>query len=427
MYRLDDRINDRRAPRSASIALLSTYIPQQCGLATFAGDLARGIRHADPSVRLKVLAIDDDKRTQPYPPDVVRTIRKNWRPSYRELAAWINDSDIDALLVQHEFGIFGGPEGEWLVDLLDHVRRPIVTTLHTVLQDPPLPYLRRMREVVERSTRLVALTPSALDILRERYGVGSDRVEVIPHGVPNRTFISPDKRRRAIDAEGRTVLMTFGLLGPSKGIEDMIEAMATIVKTHPETLYIVVGATHPGVIAHAGESYRLSLVEQVKRLGLENNVRFVDRYMESNELFEWIEGCDIYVTPYPNRDQISSGTVAVAVGLGRAVVATRFRYAEDLLADDRGVLVEPNAPGELAGAVLDLLDNPRRRGELQERAYAFGREMTWESVGARYLELARMLTATENIPGADSDRLSMVVPDLSVRVAAPYVRRSSLR
>lgn len=427
MYRLDDRPLDRRAPRSTSLAILSTYTPRQCGLATFSSDLARGIRRADPDARVRVLAIDDDERTQPYPPDVVRTIRRNWRPSYSELAAWINDSDVDALLVQHEFGIFGGPEGAWLIDLLDHVRRPVITTLHTVLQEPAPPYLRRMHEVIERSTRLVALTPSAVDILAHRYGVRRESVETIQHGVPDRPFVSPEMRHAAIGAEGRRVLMTFGLLGPSKGIEDMIDAMAAVVKTHPEALYIVVGATHPGVLAHAGEAYRLSLIEQVRRLGLENNVRFVDRYMDSNELFEWIEACDIYVTPYPNREQISSGTVAIAVGLGRAAVATKFRYAEDLLADERGLLVEPNAPEELAAAVLSLLDNPALRSELQQRAYAYGRGMTWESVGGRYLDVARALASTEITLGTGTDGLPVpVVPALSVRPGGQYAQRSSL-
>jgi len=425
MYRIDDRPHDRRAEHSTSLAILSTYIPRQCGLATFSNDLARGIRRADPGAHVRILAIDDDERTQPYPPDVARTIRRNWRPSYRELAAWINDSDVEALLVQHEFGIFGGPEGAWLIDLLDHVRCPVITTLHTVLQDPAPHYLRRMHEVIERSTRLVALTPSAVDILGDRYGVERSVVEVLPHGVPDRPFIPPASRRAAIKAEGRTVLMTFGLLGPSKGIEDMIAAMVTVVQTHPEALYLVVGATHPGVAAHAGESYRHALEEQVARLGLQNNIRFIDRYMESDELFQWIEACDVYVTPYPNRDQISSGTVAIALGLGRAVVSTRFRYAEDLLADGRGLLVEPSAPGELASAVLALLDDPERRQQLQQRAYAYGRSMTWESVGRGYLDVVRLLLPVDTFAGTGTDGLPVpVAPLLSVRQGTTYAHRA---
>jgi len=330
------------------------------------------------------VALTDAGGAYDYGADVVFEINDGQLSDYRAAAEFVNGADVDVVCVQHEFGIFGGPAGRHVDELLDHVRAPIVTTLHTVLSDPPPAIRAATRRLADRSDRLVVLADQALELLESGYGIGGDLVTVIPHGVPELPSIEPNAAKQAIGVAGRTVLLTFGLLGPDKGIEVVIEALPAVVAAHPDVLYLVLGATHPHVKRDGGETYRQSLHERVRELGLADHVTFVDRYVELDELCAHLAATDIYVTPYHGADQIVSGTLAYAVGMGRAVVSTPYRYAVELLADDRGKLVPFGDRQAMGAALTELLGDDDLRRELQRRALEHGRLMSWPAVALAY-------------------------------------------
>lgn len=372
-----------------SALFVSSYPPQQCGIATFTEDLLQAVISSAGNENSGVMAVGEGIADMEFPPEVVYRIRKNDRGSYLAAAHRLNSSLFDVVCVQHEFGLFGGAEGSHLLDLLHAVRKPVVTTLHTVLANPTEQYRVRTIEVADASDIVVVLTPRAIELLHEVYGVPMDKIRYIPHGIPDLPYVDPARNKGQFGLEGRTVLMTFGLIGPSKGIDQMIDALPEIVKRHPDVLYMVVGATHPGVLEREGESYRRSLEAKVEALGIGDNVTFLNRYLTDDEVCEYLTVCDIYVTPYQNRDQISSGTLSYAAGMGRAVVSTSYWYALDLLGDGRGRLVDFNAPHELAEAIDTLIEYPVERRLLGLRAYDHCRRMTWDNVASDYTELFR--------------------------------------
>jgi glycosyltransferase involved in cell wall biosynthesis len=378
----------RKAPRTL---ILSSYPPQQCGIATFTRDLASAMVQSAGRSSVGIGAVAADPSAFNYPQEVRLTIGRNDRSSFRAAAEYLNDSQYDVICVQHEFGLFGGDEGGYLLDLLHHLRKPVLTTLHTVHADPPEHYRRRLLDVVAASDAVVVLTPTAIRLLEDVYGASSARIEYIAHGIPDIPFVEPNDYKPRLSADGRIVLMTFGLLGPSKGIEDMIDALPDIVARHPDVVYMIVGATHPGVLAHAGESYRESLMRKIEEKGMADNVVFHNRYLNNEELYDYLRACDIYVTPYPNREQISSGTIAYAAGMGKAVVSTDFIYAEDLLANGRGLLVERRSPQALADAVNFMIENDAERNDMRWRAYQHGRKMIWRRIAGEYQRLASEL------------------------------------
>jgi glycosyltransferase involved in cell wall biosynthesis len=378
-----------RAPysRNQRSLFIATYPPQQCGIATFTHDLYKATaKHLDLE-SAGIIAVSENPCAYDYPSEVVLKFDRNSEKSYRAVAEYINFSNYDTVCIQHEFGIFGGDEGGYLLELLRALRKPVITTLHTVLAEPADNYLRRLQQVVDLSDAVVALTPKATEILRDVYGTSPRKVRVIQHGIPDLEFTDSAPYKEKLGARGRMVIMTFGLIGPSKGIEDMIDALPSIVERHPEVLYMIVGATHPGVIASQGEGYRHSLERKVADLGLQKNVLFVNRYLGDEELYEHLKACDIYVTPYPHKEQISSGTLAYATGLGKAVVSTSYWYAQDLLSGKRGMLVEPHSPGSLSRAINHLIEHDDERNAMRRRAFEFGRKMTWSNVAKEYLTL----------------------------------------
>ena len=369
------------------ITLVSTYPPRACGLATFSQDLREALQEAPDGPGVDVCAIAADGAPVAQRPEVTYAIRQHEPADYAAAADFVNASASEAACVQHEFGIFGGPEGRHLLGFLDGLQKPAVTTLHTVLADPPAHYHSALLAVARRSACLVVMSETARRLLVERYGLPERLIRVIPHGIPDVQPARPDEHKGEIDAEGRTVLLTFGLLGRSKGIELMIEALADVARAHPDVLYVVLGATHPEVKRHEGERYREGLEAQVRRLGLEANVRFVNEYAEHDELQRFFRACDVYVTPYPGREQITSGTLAYAVGMGKAVVSTPYFHAEDLLAEGRGRLTPFGDAAALAHHLRELIEDEDERRAIEERAYAYGRGMTWASVGARYRDV----------------------------------------
>ncbi|NNC90088.1 MAG: glycosyltransferase [Akkermansiaceae bacterium] len=369
------------------IAFLGDYPPRQCGIATFTQDLCEAVSGAAPDSDCFVVAVNDRAEGYKYPPRVRCEIQEKEIDSYRRAADFLNFNNADLLCVQHEFGIYGGPSGSHLLALLKEVRMPVVTTLHTVLQGPDAVQRSVLEELVVRSDRLVVMAKKGAEILREVYDVPESKLDVIPHGIPDLAFAESTGFKEQFGMEGRKVLLTFGLIGPGKGIEHVIEALPEIVRAHPEVVYIVLGATHPQLLAAEGERYRLSLKRLAEDCGVNDHIIFHNRFVSLDDLKQFIGATDVYVTPYLNEAQVTSGTMAYVFGAGRAVVSTPYWHAQELLADGRGVLVPFRDPKAMAEGVCGLLADPARREKIQREAYALGREMIWPAVAQRYLEV----------------------------------------
>lgn len=368
------------------IAFVGNYTPRRCGLATFTRDIRSAVASALPATDCPVVAIDGDDDPLDYPSDVRFVVKGDDPAAYRGAAEWITHANADVVSLQHEYGIFGGPSGSHVLHLLRELPIPVHTTLHTVLARPSEEQWRVMDEVVRLSSRIAVMTGRGRDLLREVHGVSEDRVDVIPHGIPD-TPLTPSRLRKArLGIADRDVLLTFGLLSPGKGIEQVIEALPEIVARHPGVLYLVVGATHPRLLREQGEAYRESLATRIARLGLGDHVAFHDRYVDMPDLLDFLAATDIYLTPYLNEDQITSGTLAYAFGCGNAVVSTPYWHARELLADGHGELVPFGDPSAIARGVSGLLGDPDRRDAMRRQAWAHGRGMIWSRVAARYAE-----------------------------------------
>jgi len=373
------------------IAFVGTYVPRKCGIGTFTQDLCEAVSDAAPTTHCFVGAVNDRAEGYSYPGRVCFEFQEKDIDSYRRAADFVNFNNADVLCVQHEFGIFGGPAGSHLLTLLKDVRMPVVTTLHSVLREPDLMQRKVMAELAQRSDRLVVMARKGAEILREVYDVPEEKIAVIPHGIPDIPFLDSSVFKAQFDVEGRQVLLTFGLLGPSKGIEHVIEALPEIVKQHPDVVYLILGATHPRLVAREGERYRLKLERLADDLGVKDHVIFYNRYVSLDNLKEFIGATDIYLTPYLSEAQITSGTLAYVFGAGKAVVSTPYWHAQELLADGRGLLVPFRDPPAIARAVCALLDDPDRMEQIRRDAYALGREMIWPEVAKRYLEVFRQV------------------------------------
>jgi glycosyltransferase involved in cell wall biosynthesis len=368
------------------IAFLGAYLPRLCGIATFTHDLCEAVADAAPTSQCFAGAVNDGIKGYDYPSRVRFELDEKDLDSYRRAADFLNFNNANVLCVQHEFGIYGGSAGSHLLALLKEVRMPVVTTLHTVLREPDAPRQKVMEELLRRSDRLVVMARKGAEILRETYGVPDTKVDIIPHGIPDMPFDDPSLYKAQLGVEGHIVLLTFGLIGPGKGIEYAIEALPEIMKRHPNVVYLVLGATHPHLVAREGESYRLGLERLAEDRGVKEHVIFYNRFVSLDDLKEFIGATDIYVTPYLNEAQITSGTLAYVFGAGKAVVSTPYWHAQELLADGRGILVPFRDPHAIAEGVRAFLDDPARLQETREKAYQIGREMIWPAVAQRYIE-----------------------------------------
>lgn len=368
------------------IAFLGDYLPRLCGIATFTHDLCEAIASAAPGSDCYVGAVNDRAEGYAYPARVRFELQEKERDSYRRAADFLNFNNANVLCVQHEFGIYGGSAGSHLLALLKEVRMPVVTTLHTVLQNPNDAQRKVMMELAARSDRLVVMARKGAEILRDTYAIPETKVDIIAHGIPDLPFIDSRFYKEQFGVEGRQVLLTFGLIGPGKGIEYAIEALPEIVRQHPDVVYLVLGATHPNLLAHEGERYRLSLERLAEDLGVKENVIFYNRFVSLDDLKEFIGATDIYLTPYLNEAQITSGTLAYVFGAGKAVVSTPYWHAQELLADGRGVLVPFRNSAAISEGVCGLLNDPARMEKIRHDAHAMGREMIWPAVAQRYLE-----------------------------------------
>ena len=386
------------------IVFVSSNLPRRCGIATFSADLMAAVKAADPRVRLRVAAIDEPNEVRPYGSEVGWRIRQGDARSYRAAAEAINRTNADIVNVQHEFGLYGTWTGDVYDDhlrpFLAALRKPVVTTLHTVPPDPTPSIREAIRSAVQLSTATVVMADEAARILRATYSIAEVPV-VIPHGMP---AIQPHGRVRMkekLGVPGRTIISTFGLVDPRKGIEFMIEAMQAIVAAHPAALYLVAGQTHPELRRRDGESYRNQLVATVKRLGLENNVSFIDEYMAQRDIIELLLASDVYVTPYLDPRQITSGTLAYALGAGKAIVSTAYLHATEALAGERGILVPFRDSAALAAAVSSLLEHPERKHAFERAAYEYASDMSWPRTGEHWLALMRLVALSS---GARSGR-----------------------
>ncbi len=370
---------------------LGSFPPRECGIATFMKDVVDS-HDATFGTRSDVIAIDEPGgEGRVYPDQVVAHLVQNDRGSYRTTADFINAHPCDVLNIQHEYGLFGGQDGEWIVDLIEAVRKPVVISLHTVLPEPTPEHLRVARAICATSSKVVVLSETGRNILVDRYGVDSDKIRVIHHGVPDVPFRDTLSARTRLGFADRMVISTFGLISRGKGLEYAIEAMQAVIESHPEALYLVLGQTHPVVRRNEGESYRRQLEASIAANGLADNVKLVDKYLSMDELLAYLGASDIYLTPYLNPVQIVSGTLAYAVGLGKAIVSTPYLYAQELLAHGRGFTVPFRDASAIATTLVALLDDPELRETTERRAYKFGRRMTWpnvaESYGALFAEL----------------------------------------
>ncbi len=405
--------NEQKEIRKA--AFVGDYLPRKCGIATFTSDLLRAVA-AEPQMQCFAVPVNDIEGGYEYPEVVRFEIEEQELSSYKRAADFLNISNVEIVSVQHEFGLYGGPAGGHLLALLEELRMPVVTTLHTVLREPNADQRRVMQALIERSARLVVMSARGRKILEEVYEAPAAKLDVIPHGIPDLPFVDPNYHKDRFGVEGKIVLLTFGLLSPNKGIENVLNALPQIVAEHPNVVYIVLGATHPNEQREQGEAYRLGLERLAKKNKVQKHVIFYNRFVELEELTEFLGAADIYITPYLNEAQITSGTLAYAFGSGKAVISTPYWHASELLAEDRGVLVPFGDAKAVAREVTALLRDETRRHAMRKNAYKLGREMIWSNVAKQYLnsftEARRSGTGRRPIAIKTLDEQPRELPDI---------------
>jgi glycosyltransferase involved in cell wall biosynthesis len=365
-------------------AFLSTYPPRECGIATFTQDLVRELNKIN-GIDAVVAAINDEPHS--YGPDVLFAFPQQNRESYAQAAEKLDDSGVDVLSVQHEYGIFGGEWGEYLLELLDRTKLPIVTTLHTVIFEPDDRQKRIIQVLCQKSAVVVVMANNSIPLLEQVYGVDSSKIKRIHHGVPRMDLPSRDALKKEMGLEGQAVVSTFGLISPGKGLEYGIEAIGQVTKKHRDILYLILGQTHPVVKRQFGEAYRSGLEKMVEDRGLEENIRFVNKYLTKEELIRYLKLSDIYMTPYLGKEQAVSGTLAYAVGCGRVIVSTPYAYAKEMLADRRGLFADFQNADSLANHINYLLEHPDEKKKMEERTLQVGKQMMWDHVAQQYADV----------------------------------------
>jgi len=398
------------------IALIGNFPPRKCGIATFMNDLNDGIR--SHGISTSIVAMNDGVKKYDYSADVEYEIEQNEITGYIKAAKHINNSNFDAVILQHEFGIFGGKDGINILQLIKRLKLPLVTTLHTILDNPSYGQRVVFNEIAHLSQKIISISQKGIDILHDTYNIPYSKCEHIPHGVHETRIKDITRIKNTFGLNNKRILLTFGLLSRNKSIEIVINALPDIVKHYPDTVYVILGATHPHVIRHEGEKYRQSLVDLVKELKLQENVLFIDRFVSNDELFEFLKMCDIYIIPYLGEKQISSGTLIYAMGAGKPVVSTPFWYAQEMLADGRGLLFDFNDSRQLSKKILYLLDNESERKSISRNAFELAEKCYWPKIGKQYIELLDsfqpMQINTTDYQTASEDKSSLYVPPLKL-------------
>lgn len=379
------------------VAFIGNHLPRRCGIATFTHDLHRAVSTTRPDLETCVVAMNDTGGTHDYPAAVQFQIQDETIDDYAQAADLLNAAPFDVVCLQHEYGIFGGDAGGHIVELLKRLRMPVVTTLHTVLPTPTPAQRNVMGKIIARSTKLVVMAEKGRELLQSVHDVSPQKIEVIPHGIPDFPFLETHHAKTKFGFSGNTVILTFGLLSPSKGIETVIDAMPGIIKSCPNAVYVILGATHPNLVRAQGEAYRDSLATRVRELGIEDHVVFFNQFVDQATLLDFISMCDVYATPYLNEAQMTSGTLAYSFGLGKAVVSTPYWHARELLDDGRGILVPFGDSEAIGSEIAALLTNDVRRHAMRKRAYATSRSMTWAQTAKRYLAAFESARETSRI------------------------------
>ena len=397
---------DKRLPPVSRIAILGNYPPRRCGIATFTADLTNSLLSGPTKPQVEVIAMSDGDRCD-YPNVVRKEIQQQDVGAYARAIAWINDNSYDVLSVQHEYGIFGGESGRFLLNLLRESQVPIVTTLHTVLRNPSPSQRSILAEIIDLSARLIVMSDRAVEILNKEYAIQPEKLDVVPHGIPEFNPKMGGVLRGLLNISGPMIL-TFGLISPGKGIEDVIHAMPTIVASNPDAVYVLLGATHPHVKAKSGESYRQSLEALVESLGMTDHVRFVNEFVTIDELTAYLGAADIYISPYLDREQITSGTLAYAIGAGKCVISTPYPYAEELLSDGRGLLVPFGSPTAIAEAVSRISENLEESKKMADLASSYGAGMRWSEVARQTMDIfCQAASQRASVPGSTASKVQI--------------------
>lgn len=370
-----------------NVAFVGNYLPRICGIATFTKDICESVsKNLSSSSNVFAIAVNDNNKTYDYPKKVIGTINQETQKDYIDAANIINTSNAEVLCLQHEYGIYGGWDGAYIMSLLSRINIPVVTTLHTVLMSPSPNQKKIMTEIASRSEKVVVMSKKAVDFLTDIYGVSRDKIELILHGTPDFPSIDSSHYKKRFKLEGRKMLLTFGLLSPNKGIETVLNALPEVIEQFPDMTYVVLGKTHPNVLKEQGEKYRMQLMKLSEKLGLSSNVIFDNRFVSIEELKAWLSASDIYITPYMNKAQIVSGTLSYAISAGNAVISTPYWHAKETLGDGTGVLFDFNDHRGLATVLKGLLADEKKLEEMQKKAFNFGKQTTWKKVSRKYIE-----------------------------------------
>jgi len=383
MKSLEDVI--KRKP--VKVIYVSSYIPRKCGIATYTKDLTNEINKLNPYALAEILTMNRPEDNFSYPWEVKFKINQNELGSYVQAANYINQSEADLVILEHEFGLYGGKGGDYIITFTEVLKKPLVITFHTLIDDPGNEYGIVQKRLADSATAITVMINDSVKKLIKTYDAPEDKIAVISHGIPDLTFGATEYFKRKKRLAGRTILGNINLLSEAKGVEYALEAVAKVVKEKPDILYLIIGQTHPVVLARDGEKYRNFLRGKIKKLGIQKNVRFINKYLSLDELLEWLQTIEIYITPYLNPQQSSSGALAYAIGAGKPCISTPYLYAKEVLSGGRGVLVPFRDSKAIANTIIELLDNPQKREEMEKRAYEFGRLMTWSNVALQHLDL----------------------------------------
>jgi glycosyltransferase involved in cell wall biosynthesis len=387
--RLNVEFGGYQLNKQLKVLFIGTYVPKECGIATFTSDLLHSVSGEYNDVICEVIALNGPSETYNYSEDVIFQIERDKLTDYYLAADYINRSDADIVCLQHEFGLFGGNAGDYVFSLLSRISKPVITTMHTVIQEPEPEYYASMEKLIRYSEKLVVMSQTAVNMLKDVYKAPENKIEIIFHGMPDYMFNNCGKYKRMLNLEGSPLILTFGLLSQNKGIENVLRALPAVISQYPDIIYLILGATHPLVKKSQGETYRHYLKNMVYELGLESNVIFHDKFVEKEELCNYILASDIYVSPYLSKEQIVSGALTYAIGMGKAIVSTPYWYAQEMLSENCGLLVDFGDTEGFEKSFLYLIENPEECDIMRKKAYDFGRKMTWENVGIEYNNVFR--------------------------------------
>ncbi len=401
MINLQKSLEKKR--RAIRVIYVSSYIPRKCGIATYTKDLTNDINQLNPFALAEILAINRTEENLSYPWEVKFKINHDSLESYIQAANYVNQSEADLVVLEHEFGLYNGRGGDFILAFIQTLKKPLAITFHTIIEDPSSDYGIAQKRLADSAKANIVMIEDSRQKLIKKFGISGEKIAVIPHGIPDLTYGNNEKFKKQKRIAGKIVLGNINLLSENKGIEYSLEAVAKIAEDYPNVLYLVIGQTHPTVLKNEGEKYRNSLKKRIKKLGIEKNVRFINEYLPLKDLLEWLQAIDIYITPYLVPAQASSGALAYAIGAGKSCISTPYLYAKEALDDDRGILVPFEDSQAIADAIVKILEDPQKRKEMERRAYQYGRLMTWSNVALQHLDLFKEVLNSNHFDNCDKN------------------------